>query len=273
MKRELTIAEQLLFSTIKVETSKGTGTGFFLEYSVGDKRVPVFCTNKHVLNDNPDEPVSFRVHLDADTIEEMKTVQISLTSHWMFHPKEDLAVCFAAPLFRSFEEKFNKRVFCKAIDESLIAKADFLSELDALEEVTMIGYPLGLSDETHGVPIFRKGHTASHPALDFNGTRRGLMDIAGLPGSSGSPVFVFNQSAYADRHGNINVGGVRLSLIGIQVAIPIMNATGTISVRETPTQQQLVAETRIPTNLAYYIKAEELLWFKDMVKIVVSNEG
>lgn len=273
MKRELTIAEQLLFSTIKVETSKGIGTGFFLEYAVGDKRVSVFCTNKHVLNDNPDEPVSFRVHLDADTIEEMETVQINLASHWMFHPKEDLAVCFAAPLFQSVEEKFGKRVFCKTISEDLIAKTDFLSELDALEEVTMIGYPLGLSDEMHGLPIFRKGYTASHPALDFNGTRRGLMDIAGLPGSSGSPVFIFNQNAYADRHGNINVGGVRLSLMGIQVAIPIMNATGTITIRETPTQQQIVSETGIPTNLAYYIKAGELLWFKDIVEKVVSNEG
>lgn len=273
MKRDLTVAEQLLFSTIKVETASGTGTGFFLDYTIGDKHVPVFCTNRHVLNDNPEEPVSFRVHLDADTIEEMETVQINLTSHWVFHPDEDLAVCFAAPLFQGVEEKFGKRVFCRTIDESLIARNDFLSELDALEKVTMVGYPLGLSDEMHGLPIFRKGYTASHPALDFNGTHRGLMDIAGLPGSSGSPIFIFNQNAFADRHGNINVGGVRLSLIGIQVAIPIMNATGTITVRETPTQQQVVAETRIPTNLAYYIKAEELLWFKAIVEKAISNEG
>ena len=61
--------------------------------------------------------------------------------------------------------------------------------------------------------------------------------------------------------------------MGIQVAIPIMNATGTITIRETPTQQQIVSETGIPTNLAYYIKAGELLWFKDIVEKVVSNGG
>ena len=245
------------------------GTGFFLEYTFGEKRVPVFCTKKHVLNDNPDEPVSLRVHLDADSIEEMQTVTTNFTGHWLFHSSEDLAVCLAGPLIQTTGNKYERSLFYRTIGEDIIAKADFLGKLDALEEVTMVGYPLGLSDETHGLPIFRKGYTASHPALDFNGTRRGLMDIAGLPGSSGSPVFIFNQHSYADRYGNIRVGEDRLKLIGVQVAIPIMHATGTIDVMETPTQQKLVSRTDIPTNLAYYIKAEELLWFKTVIEKVL----
>lgn len=269
MKRNLTLAEQLLFSTVMIKTSKGLGTGFFLEYAFDEKRVPVFCTNRHVLNDNPDELVNFRVHLDADSIEEMQTVTIDLAGHWLFHPSEDLAVCLAGPLIQGIGKKFERGLFYRAIGEDIIAKADFLGELDALEEVTMVGYPLGLSDEAHGLPIFRKGYTASHPALDFNGTRRGLMDIAGLPGSSGSPVFIFNQHSYADRYGNIRVGGGRLKLMGVQVAIPIMHAAGTIDVMETPTQQKLVSRTDIPTNLAYYIKAEELLWFKTVIEKVL----
>lgn len=95
------------------------------------------------------------------------------------------------------------------------------------------------------------------------------MDIAGLPGSSGSPVFIFNQNSYADRYGNIRVGEDRLKLIGVQVAIPIMNATGTIDVMETPTQQKFISRTNIPTDLAYYIKAEELLWFKTVIEKVL----
>ena len=269
MKRNLTLAEQLLFSTVMIQTSKGLGTGFFLEYTFGEIHVPVFCTNKHVLNDNPDELVSFRVHLDADRIEVMQTVTIDLEGHWLFHPSEDLAVCLAGPLIQGIGKKFEKGLFYRTIGEDTIAKADYLGELDALEEVTMVGYPLGLSDAVHGLPIFRKGYTASHPALDFNGTRRGLMDIAGLPGSSGSPVFIFNQNSYADRYGNIRVGEDRLKLIGVQVAIPIMNATGTIDVMETPTQQKFISRTNIPTDLAYYIKAEELLWFKTVIEKVL----
>jgi hypothetical protein len=252
-----------------IQTAKGSGTGFFLDYTFGDTHVPVFCTNKHMLNDNPDEPVRFRVHLDADSIEEMQTVTIDLAAHWLFHPSEDLAVCPAGPLIVGIRKKFRKPLFRTYIREDTIAKANDLGELDALEEVTMVGYPLGLSDAAHGLPIFRKGYTASHPALDFNGTRRGLMDIAGLPGSSGSPVFIFNQNSYADRYGNIRVGEDRLKLIGVQVSIPIYNAKGTIEVEETPTQQKLISRTNIPTNLAFYIKAEELLWFKtDIEKIL-----
>ena len=48
-----------------------------------------------------------------------------------------------------------------------------------------------------------------------------------------------------------------------------MNATGTIDVMETPTQQKFISRTNIPTNLAYYIKAEELLWFKTVIDKVL----
>lgn len=136
----------------------------------------------------------------------------------------------------------------------------------------MVGYPLGLSDEVHSLPIFRKGYTASHPAFDFNSKKRGLMDIAGLPGSSGSPVFIFNDHSYTDRHGNTFVGKGRLLFLGVQVAISIMNGTGEIRVVDTPTQQKVITQTQIPTNLAYYIKAEELLWFKDKIRAVLDGK-
>ena len=43
-----------------------------------------------------------------------------------------------------------------------------LEELSALEELVMVGYPIGLWDKNNNFPIFRKGYTASHPAIDFN---------------------------------------------------------------------------------------------------------
>lgn len=61
--------------------------------------------------------------------------------------------------------------------ENLIADGDSLSTLTALEEVTMVGYPRGISDEAHGLPVFRRGYTASHPAIDFDGEPIGLLDI------------------------------------------------------------------------------------------------
>lgn len=45
-----------------------------------------------------------------------------------------------------------------------------------------------------------------------------------------------------------------------------MNANGEISVVDIPTQQKIISRTSVMTNLGYYIRSEELLEFKDVVK-------
>ena len=42
------------------------------------------------------------------------------------------------------------------------------SELSAVEEILMIGYPNGLWDAVNNYPLIRRGVTASHPAVDFD---------------------------------------------------------------------------------------------------------
>lgn len=54
----------------------------------------------------------------------------------------------------------------------------------------MVGYPIGLADARNNYPIFRKGYTAAHPAVDFNEDGIGLVDMACFPGSSGSPIYI-----------------------------------------------------------------------------------
>lgn len=51
------------------------------------------------------------------------------------------------------------------------------------------------------------------------------------------------------------------------------DATGTVDVVETPNQQRIVSKAGIPTNLACYMKAEELLWFKMMIEKIIFDEG
>ena len=53
---ELSVAEYLAFSTIRIETEsdglRGYGTGFFFSYSLGEQQqVPVIVTNRHVIED------------------------------------------------------------------------------------------------------------------------------------------------------------------------------------------------------------------------------
>ena len=67
------------------------------------------------------------------------------------------------------------------------------------------------------MPIVRKGITATSLQLDFNNEPKFLIDAAIYGGSSGSPVYIFNQGSYSPANGGL-VAGTRLKLIGIVYA-------------------------------------------------------
>lgn len=52
-----------------------------------------------------------------------------------------------------------------------------------------VGYPEGLSDEVHNLPIARNASLASSYMVPFNGKQYMLVDSRLHPGTSGSPVF------------------------------------------------------------------------------------
>ena len=163
---------------------------------------------------------------------------MTLSTRWIFHSTKDLCFCFINPLLAEVERITGKKVFYIANDDSVIATPKKLEELSALEEVVMVGYPIGLWDEKNNFPIFRKGFTASHPALDFNKSGIGLVDMAGFPGSSGSPIYILNEGAYTSKNGAMVIGR-RIILIGILYAGPQYDAQGDIVVKTIPTQQKI----------------------------------
>ena len=71
-----------------------------------------------------------------------------------------------------------------------------------------------LTDGRTGLPVIRKGVTAYHPGMDFNGKSLGLLDITSYPGSSGSPVLIYNQGSYPTQNG-ITIGnrGIFLGIL------------------------------------------------------------
>ena len=68
-------------------------------------------------------------------------------------------------------------------------ESEELEQLEAIEEVVLIGYPAGIRDPAHLTPIARKGITATPPAWDYGGRPTFLVDASVFHGSSGSPVF------------------------------------------------------------------------------------
>lgn len=261
-----TISEQMLFNTVRLATTSGSGTGFFYTFNVNGQNYPTIITNKHVVNYNPNETVTFHLHLKNDDNSSSENYQVTYTTNWFFHSSKDLCFCFVNPLFEQVKQNTGKEVFFVSTDQNVLATEDKLQELSALEELVMIGYPIGLWDAQNNFPIFRKGFTASHPATDFNEKGIGLVDMACFPGSSGSPIYLLNEHGYSDKHGNHYLGATRLLFIGVLFAGPQYDASGNIVVTTVPAQQAVHTQTPVMINLGYYVKATELDEFKNYIQ-------
>ena len=63
------------------------------------------------------------------------------------------------------------KIFYVPLTTELIPDETVLSNLSAMEEVVMVGYPIGLSDMYNHKPIIRKGITSSHPKRNYQGKK------------------------------------------------------------------------------------------------------
>ena len=269
-----TISEQMLYNTVRLQASNNsTGTGFFFNFTFdGNKTVPVIITNKHVVNDNQKEEVNFFLHAKNGEIPDDEKLNITFKTDWHFHQDQDLCFCFVAPLFQQIKTAKQKDVFCIPITEELIWDNTKLEELSAIEDVIMVGYPQGLWDQKNNLPLFRKGITSSHPAIDFNNKNVGVVDMACFPGSSGSPIFILNENGYTDKKGSSYLGRKRFIFLGVLFQGPQFNAKGEIIIENIPTQQKISSITPMMINLGYYIKATEILAFKPEIGKLISQK-
>lgn len=262
----LSISEQLLFSTVRLQTDKGFGTGFIFMFQSKDKQlIPVIVTNKHVIDYDNQKKVKFFLHIKENDLPTDFYQEFEYSADWVFHSNEDIDLCCIplAPLLNQIKDKLSKEIFFIPLSEEVIWSNEKLDELQAVEDVLMFGYPIGLFDKENNFPLIRKGITASHPAINYGGKSMGVIDIACFPGSSGSPIFIVNESGYTDKKGNTIMGVKRIIMLGILYAGPTLNVEGEIEIQEIPTQQKVVTSTQVMINLGYYIKAKELLLLKE----------
>lgn len=289
-----TISEQLLFSTvlIKVNLSKDTkgehlnfeenqqfdalGTGFFFNFKINEETfIPAIITNKHIVKGAITG--EFQVHESHSREKPQPSGQFlslifdDFEKRWIPHPDSEVDLC-AMPFQPIIEEteKRGKSLFVIPLDESLIPSKSQLEELSAVEEVLMVGYPIGLSDRVNNFPLIRRGITATHPSVDYQGKSKGVIDAACFPGSSGSPVLIVNQGFYGGKSGTV-VGGTRAILLGVLHSGPFMTADGEIIIKEIPTAAKPISQTQLQIHLGYIAKAREIQvlgeYMKEVLKI------
>jgi hypothetical protein len=261
--RQLGITEQLAHSTVRIETDTGTGSGFFFRMDVraDGRHVPVIVTNKHVVeNCSMGQFLISRAKADGSPdLTKHETFKFEkFPTHWFPHPAKEIDLCAMpiAPIFERAKES-GVQLFFRALDRTLIPSVEELDELSPVEDITMVGYPNGLWDRVHNMPIFRRGITATHPRLNWNGRPEFLIDAACFPGSSGSPVFLLNEGAYVTKSG-LNLGGGRLKLLGVLYAGPQHTVEGQIKIVTVPTVDKPVAFSTIPNNLGMVIRSSAI---------------
>lgn len=266
------VSVQLMHSTIRIQTKLAngdisTGTGFFYLYDFEPgMHVPVIVTNKHVIHDSVSAKLIFsRIDKNNQRMLDKSALSIEKFSQaWIEHPDSQVDLCIL-PL-KPYAEELRKKgldPYLKYLDVSNIPTEKQWKEFTALEDIIMVGYPNGIWDEVNNLPIVRKGITGTPLFIDYNGRKEFLIDVATYPGSSGSPIFVFNEGSYSATGGL--VVGSRLFFVGIAYGVYQYKASGKIVIEEIPTVSNAVTHSLIPNNLGIVIKSSRLRDFESLI--------
>jgi hypothetical protein len=269
MTTQLYLSERLAFTTIRItarcpDGRTSIGTGFLFQHTLPNGRwYPALYTNKHVIEDAEAVTLHFAMADSAGLPILGRYYSTNVTdaaASWVHHPDPEVDLC--AITFGGLIQLLAGQgihLYLQFYNESSLLSATEESELGAVESVMMIGYPTGLWDSVNNRPVMRRGVTATHPAVDFEGKAEFLVDIACFPGSSGSPVVLYTEFARQTRNQGVVMSGPSAKLLGVLYAGPQYVAEGKISFRHIPTDAGPIAQSMIPMNLGLAIKARRVM--------------
>lgn len=278
----LSPATRITLSTVRLPcgnadqfTSQGTGFLFLLKSPLNEQaQYPVILTNRHVVRGFT------QLSTTITTIPTQDAIREDCTADGMIHhpvqtnqlqqliishpdPNTDLCAILAMPLLGTFLENPPPALRHMFLDENCLPSAEVRSILRPVEKIVMVGYPNGLWDQTHNLPIVRDGLTGSHPLLNWNGLQQFVVDAACFPGSSGSPVFLFEDGMYRTAAGF--VVGTRVVLLEILFGGPLLTMEGRLEQRPIPTAVNEVPVFNAMMNLGFVVRADAILDLKALL--------
>lgn len=225
------IGTQLLYTTVPIyahnsDKSLSTGTGFLFSVRESEtESIPLLITNYHVLKD---AMLGFvELHIGEKGFPTDKTIRVQFDKSIIDGNKLGKLDLIAVPLAGTFNDFQNRNIeiFFRTVDQNMVPTKEQEDKFSAIENITFIGYPSGLYDEKNKISIIRQGITATPIWNDFKGEEVFLIDAGVFPGSSGSPVFIYNQGTYPVKDG-IALGS-RLIFVGVLSKTMLRdNATG-----------------------------------------------
>lgn len=273
-------AEGLLYAVkrLEVQTSAelSVGTGCLFSLPLEDGHKVFLLTNKHVLDGA--RCIRILMHTaDADGKPDGRYVFLELKPANAFinghdDPDVDLSsIEITDAMVKWMAANPGQMLYYRALERENVWAEDAISKLDVCEPITMVGYPNGIWDETNGFPLFRRGVTASHPVVRFNGKPQFVVDIGAFGGSSGSPILVIDAGLQLPKGEPALKVMWRFGLIGTLWGGPIVTKQGEVQIVPAPTNSRLVVQTEHMLHLGYAVSASETLALMDKLERIVAN--
>ena len=174
-----------------------TGFVFNIDPNVSHKAL-LLISNKHCFLDregrfDPEGSVSFFMNqMNDNTVDHGNTISCTINfdddnpfPRYFPHPHSEVDLaCVNVSMFRN--------AYLKCMGADMLDPIDD-NEVLIGENVIFVGYPSGYYDEVNNLPFIRSGSIASIPNIDYRGRGEIVIDAQIFPGSSGSPVFVYDR--------------------------------------------------------------------------------
>lgn len=248
---------QLLYTPVRIEAKNregGTsaGTSFVFRDSASPSGDQLFLvSNKHVVAGAEDGYLYFATEGPDGQPISGKPFFVRIDMFWMqWHghpdPNVDVAVM---PLSHQLDliASSGTKAYLRPIALDEVADPGTLQNLDVTAPVLFVGFPNGMFDEAHYLPIFRRGYVATAPDIDFDGEPVFLIDASVFPGSSGSPVFTVGDSLLG--------GTPPMKLLGVVAAVYTQPTEGEILWRALPTVSEPVPKVDQMIDLGLVFKS------------------
>lgn len=210
------------------------GTGFFFASTTADgKAGTVFLvTNYHVVTGHAPlstarrsgDRIWFVLHEDPADLTRVRPIELRLYDNrddpiWLTsssHPAADIVL---VPIPPRLYAGLAPLVFTEAHTRTDI-------KIRPTSGATLLGYPFGFSDQKHYLPVWKTGHVASEPNVDFEGQPAFLVDVSAFPGMSGAPVLAVANGVYETEDGQLRSGRL-WRLLGVFSSMPVVRGAET----------------------------------------------
>jgi len=182
--------------SIEQKNRQKTATGFFYK-DVERENTLYLITNRHVAIDEREgfyaDYLRIEIHSSTEITRQVRVVQIPLYDDehrpiWLEYPRlEEMYVDIIAINLQNYFQDGDYYYYWDKNDYPSLSQIISQGHL-----IRVIGYPLGIHDYIHKLPIARHATIASPYTVAFENKPNFLIDVNLHPGLSGSPVIIPN---------------------------------------------------------------------------------